>query len=67
MKLTALAALHAGKQHLPPGYYILLDAEILTLHRDDGSMVAAFAVGAAPSELAREAEEDYRRTREVAS
>jgi hypothetical protein len=67
MKLTALAALHAGKLYLPPDYYNLLDAELFTLYRDDGSMVASFAVGAAPSEVVREAEEDYRRTREAAS
>lgn len=67
MKLTALAAYHAGKLYLPPGYHIRLDADLLTLHRDDGSMVASFAVGAAPSEVVREAEEDYRATGEAAS
>jgi hypothetical protein len=65
-KLTARAAYHAGKLYLPPGYRIRLDAELFTLHREDGSMVASFVVGAAPSEVARTAEEDYRATREVA-
>jgi hypothetical protein len=67
MKLTVLAAYHAGKLYLPPGYQIRLDAHLLTLHRDDGSMVASFVVGAAPSEVVREAEEDYRATWEAAS
>jgi hypothetical protein len=56
MKLTVLAAYHAGKLYLPPGYQIRLDADLLTLHCDDGSMVASFVVGAAPSEVVREAE-----------
>jgi hypothetical protein len=67
LRLTALAAYHAGKLCLPPGYYITLDAECFTLHRDDGSKVAPFAVGAAPSAVVREAEEDYRTTGEAAS
>ena len=67
MKLTALAAYHAGKLYLPPGYHIRLDAELFILHRADGSMVAPFAIGAAPSEVVREAEEDYRLTGEAAS
>jgi hypothetical protein len=67
MKLTALAAYYAGQFYLPPGYYIRLDAELFTLHRDDGSIVAAFVVGAAPSEEVRTAEEDYRATGEAAS
>jgi hypothetical protein len=50
-KLTALAAYHAGKLYLPPGYHIRLDADLLTLHRDDGSMVASFVVGDAPSQV----------------
>ena len=66
-KLTALAAYHAGKLYLPPGYHIRLDAELFTLHRDDGSMVASFVVGAAPSEVVSTAEVDYRATGEAAS
>jgi hypothetical protein len=66
-KLTALAAYHAGKLYLPPGYHIRLDADLLTLHRDDGSMVASFVVGDAPSQVLRTAEEDYRATGEAAS
>jgi hypothetical protein len=67
IKLTALGAYYAGKLYLPPGYHIRLDAELFTVHRKDGSLVACFAVGAAPSEVAREAEEDYRATGEAAS
>jgi hypothetical protein len=66
-KLTALAAYHAGKLYLPPGYHIRLDADLLTLHREDGSMVASFVVGAAPAEVVREAEDDYRASGEAAS
>ena len=66
-KLTALDAYRAGKLSLPPGYHIRLDAECFTLHRDDGSMVASFVAGAAPAEVVREAEEDYRGTGAAAS
>ena len=59
VKLTALAAYYAGKLYLPPGYHIQSNADLL--------MVAAFVVGAAPSEVSREAEEDYRATGEAAS
>jgi hypothetical protein len=52
---------------LPPGYHIRLDAEFFTLRRDDDSIVAPFAVGAAPSAVVTEAEEDYRATGEAAS
>jgi hypothetical protein len=55
------------RERLPPGYHIRLDAELFTLHRDDGSIVAAFVVGAALSEEVRTAEEDYRATGEAAS
>jgi hypothetical protein len=67
MKLTALAAYHAGKLYLPPGYHIRLDAEFFTLHRDDGSIVASFVVDAAPSVVVRGAEDDYRATGKAAS
>jgi hypothetical protein len=61
MKLTALAAHHAGKLFLPPGYHIQIDAEMLVLHRADGSMVGGFVAGrTAPSEVVTIAEEDYR-------
>jgi hypothetical protein len=66
-KLTALAAYRAGKLALPPGYHIRLDAEFFTLRRDDDSIVAPFAVGAAPAEVVREAEDDYRASGEAAS
>lgn len=62
LRLTALTAYHAGKLYLPPGYDIWLDAELLTLHREDGSMVASFVVSAAPAEVVRTAEGDYRAT-----
>jgi hypothetical protein len=67
-KLTALGAYHAGKPYLPPGYHIRLDSEFFTLRRDDDSIVVApFAVGAAPAEVVREAEDDYRASGEAAS
>ena len=67
LRLTALAAYRAGKLYLPPGYHIQSDADLLMVYRADGSMVAAFVVGAAPSEVSREVEEDYRATGEAAS
>jgi len=61
-KLTALEAHRAGKLYLPPGYELEHGADVLLLRRRDGSMAAAFgATGATPSEVARTAEEDYRR------
>jgi hypothetical protein len=67
LRLTALAAYRAGKLSLPPGYHIRLDGEFFTLRRDDDSIVAPFAVGAAPAEVVREAEDDYRASGEAAS
>jgi hypothetical protein len=67
LRLTALAAYHAGKLYLPSGYHIQSDADLLMVYRADGSLVGAFGTGAAPSEVAKEAEEDYRATREAAS
>ena len=67
MKLTALAAYRAGKLYLPPGYHLLLDAECFTLHRDDGSRVGSFVAGAAPSDVAKVAEEDFRASGKAAS
>jgi hypothetical protein len=67
LRLTALGAYQAGKLYLPPGYHIRLDAEFFTLRRDDDSIVAPFAVGAAPAAVVREAEEDYRASGEAAS
>ena len=44
---------------LPAGYWLEDDADILLLHRPDGSVVAAFsATGADPNEIEREARED---------
>jgi hypothetical protein len=61
-KLSALAAYRAGKLRLPPGYHIGCDAEeVLTLHRQDDSTVAAFTAQTPPSVVARTAEEDYKR------
>jgi hypothetical protein len=59
-KLTALAAYRAGKLRLPPGYHIACDAEWLTLHRHDGSKVAALIAQVTPAVVAKAAEEDYR-------
>jgi hypothetical protein len=63
-KMTALAAYRRGKLRLPLGYYLQTDADLLTLHRADGSIVAAFAAGTASSEVGRAAEEDYREDRQ---
>jgi hypothetical protein len=44
---------------LPDGYWLEDDADILLLHRSNGSVVAAFsAMGADPNEIEREARED---------
>jgi hypothetical protein len=59
-KLTALAAYRAGTLRLPPGYHLEVDADSLTLQRDEGSTVAAFLPNASPAEVAQAAEEDYR-------
>jgi hypothetical protein len=60
--LTAWDAHWAGKLRLPPGYRVELEADLIKLHRPDGSLAAAFSVrGAAPSEVVRSAEEDYRK------
>ena len=67
LRLTALAAYHAGKLYLPPGYHIQSDADLLMVYRADGSLVGAFVGSAAPSEVSREAQVDYRATGEAAS
>ena len=47
------------RPRLPAGYWVERDADIMVLHRADGSMVAAFsASGAKPAEIERAAEED---------
>jgi hypothetical protein len=61
-KLSALAAYRLGKLRLPSGYHIGCDAEELTLHRHDGSKVAAFTTHVPPSVVAKTAEEDYYNT-----
>jgi hypothetical protein len=58
-KKTALAAYLAGKLNLPPGYHLEVEADLLTLQRDDGSTVAAFLPNASPAVVAQTAEEDY--------
>lgn len=46
---------------LPPGYYLERDPDLLTLHRPDGSFVAAFSVsGAIWEAVERVAWEDHR-------
>jgi hypothetical protein len=61
MRLTALEALLVGKLNLPPGYYVELDADLLELHRPDGSLVAAFSArGTTLAEVVSTAEEDNR-------
>ena len=59
-KKTALAAYLAGKLNLPPGYHFEVDADLLSLQRDDGSTVAAFLPNASPAVVAQAAEDDYR-------
>ncbi len=59
-KKTALLAYQRGKLRLPPGYRIERDADLVALYRTDGSLVGAFVAGAAPSEVVRTAEDDYR-------
>ena len=59
-KTSALSAYRTGKLALPPGYRIERDADLMTVHRADGSMVPAFAAVGAPSEVVRAAEGDYR-------
>ncbi len=50
--------------HLPSGYWLERDADILILRRPDGSFVAAFSArGAKPSEIERAAEEDSEENR----
>lgn len=49
------------KLRLPPGYYVELDADLLTLRRHDGSSVATFSArGAAMKLVERAAWEDYK-------
>ncbi len=46
---------------LPEGYWVMEDPDLLTLRRDDGSVVAPFSAhGADPEEVRRTAEEDDR-------
>ena len=59
-KMTASFAYQRGKLKLPPGYRIERDADLVALYRADGSLVGAFAAGAAPSAVVRTAEDDYR-------
>jgi hypothetical protein len=45
--------------HLPAGYWLERDADILVLHRPDGSIVATFSArGADPSEIEQAARDD---------
>jgi hypothetical protein len=60
-KMTALEAYRAGRLTLPPGYELEPGPDVLFLRRDDDSVGAVFAMGAPPSEVARTAEEDYRK------
>ncbi len=48
------------KLNLPPGYYVELGADLLTLRRHDGSTVATFSArGVAMKLVERAAWEDY--------
>ena len=62
MKLTAWEAHLADKLKLPPGYHVELDADLMELHRPDGSLVAVFSArGATPAEVVRTAEDDWQK------
>ena len=64
-RLTAKDAYREGRLPLPPGYELEHGAGALLLRREDGSVAATFgAGGAAPSEVARTAEEDQKRNGE---
>ena len=61
-RLTAKNGHPKGKLVLPPGYGLEQGADVLLLRRADGSVAAVFgATVAAPSEMVRTAEKDYRR------
>jgi len=58
-KVTTLAEHRASKTGLPAGYHVRWDPDMLTLHRGDGSMVAAFSTeGAVPTRVASVAADD---------
>jgi hypothetical protein len=58
-KVTTLDEYRATKTGLPAGYHVRWDADILTLHRGDGSMVAAFSTeGAVTMRVASVAADD---------
>ncbi len=58
-KVTTLAEHRAAKTGLPAGYHVQWDPELLTLHRGDGTMVAAFSTeGAVPTRVASVAAAD---------
>ena len=58
-KVTTLAEHRATKTDLPAGYHVRWDPDILTLHRGDGSMVAAFSTeGAVTTRVASVAADD---------
>ncbi len=51
-----------GELRLPAGYWVERDADVLVLHRLDGSVVAAFSArGVDPTEIQRVAREDAER------
>ncbi len=62
-KVTTLAEYRATKSGLPPGYHIRWDADLLTLHRDDETRVAAFSTkGAVSTRVASAAADDLHDT-----
>ena len=62
MKLTAWESHQVGKLNLPPGYHVELDADLIELRRSDGALAAAFSArGTTLAEVARTAEEEYRK------
>ncbi len=62
-RLTAKDAYREGRLPLPPGYGLEHGAGALLLRRADGSVAAVFSAGgSAPSEVARTAEKDHKRS-----
>jgi hypothetical protein len=62
-KVTTLAEYRAAKSGLPPGYHIRWDADLLTMHRKDETIVAAFSTeGVVSTRVASAARDDLRDT-----
>ena len=59
VRLTSNRSMAYESLSLPDGYWIERDADVLVLHRPDGSIVATFSAGGADlNEIERVARED---------